>query len=335
MQACVGSEPAVSGGADAGGADTSLGADSAFPGADTSTSGDAGGSSSDAANDSPADVADAARCNPTATFGVPIPLTELNVAGADSEYARLTPDELTVYFDLGTNGGGGATFLIYSAARGSQDASFAAPALVSGVNTTALQRAPSVTQDGLFLYAFTGVSTSYQISVATRANTIAQFGALSAIAGVNNAPDNAGDYVLPDNSALYFFSDRSGGAGGFDMYRSARVSGTFQTPVALAGTLINTAVDELAPIVTPDELTLYFGSSRGGGLGSYDMYVSRRASTNDTWGTPVNVSELNTPATDFPTWISADSCVLYFTSERVPDGGTGPNYAMYRAGRGQ
>jgi hypothetical protein len=201
VQACVGEEPTSPGGADASGADTSLGEDSLAPGPDTSTGVDAGGgddSSSDAASDSPA--VDAARCNPTATFGTPTPLTELNVGGADTEYARLTPDELTVYFDRSSQ--------IYSAGRSSLDASFAAPAVVPGVNTTASQRAPSATQDGLFLYAFTGLS-SYEVSVATRANTVAQFSALSPIAGVNNAADNAGDYVLPDNSAIYFFSDRS------------------------------------------------------------------------------------------------------------------------------
>jgi hypothetical protein len=335
-QACVGSEPTASEGADASGADTGLSGDALAPGPDTSTGVDAGGgndSSSDVANDSPAaDGADAARCNPMATFGAPVPLSELNVAGADTEYARLTPDELTVYFDTDN---GGTTFQVYSAGRSSLDAGFAAPAPVTGVNTTTLQRAPSVTQDGLFLYAFIGTAGSYAVSVATRANTIAQFSTLSPVAGVNNAADNAGDYVLPDNSAIYFFSDRSGGAGGFDIYRSSRVSGTFQTPVALAGTLINTASDELAAVVTPDELTLYFASGRGGGLGSADMYVSRRASATDTWGTPVNVSELNTPGGDLPTWISADACVLYFMSQRVPDGGTGPNYAIYHATRGR
>ena len=92
------------------------------------------------------------------------------------------------------------------------------------------------------------------------------------------------------------------------------------------GSLINGADDESFPVVTPDELTLYFSSNRANGAGLQDIYVARRASVSDNFGAPVNLAELNTGTNDFPTWISDDGCVLYLMS--------GTMYDIYYATRG-
>ncbi len=60
------------------------------------------------------------RCSPTAAFGAPVAVTALNTSSRD-EVARLSPDELTVYFSRDRPGGRG-NFDIWIAARASTSA---------------------------------------------------------------------------------------------------------------------------------------------------------------------------------------------------------------------
>jgi hypothetical protein len=76
--------------------------------------------------------------------------------------------------------------------------------------------------------------------------------------------------------------------------------------------------------MTDDELTLYFHSDRPGGKGSYDIFMSKRASIKDEWEEPENIgSPINTQYDDFGVFVSADNLTLYFCSNR-PDG-----YGLY------
>jgi hypothetical protein len=52
-----------------------------------------------------------------------------------------------------------------------------------------------------------------------------------------------------------------------------------------------------------------------------DIWIARRASVNDPFGAPANVSELNTANNDQPGWLSPDGCRLYLYSDRT--GGVG------------
>jgi hypothetical protein len=78
--------------------------------------------------------------------------------------------------------------------------------------------------------------------------------------------------------------------------------------------------------VSGDGLELYFMSTRSGGLGDEDLWVSTRQSTADPWGPPVNAQALNSSCREaFPS-ISADGLTLYFSDFFYgPDrpGGTG------------
>jgi hypothetical protein len=75
---------------------------------------------------------------------------------------------------------------------------------------------------------------------------------------------------------LYFVSNRSGGAGGFDIYRSAW-NGTGWTAPENLGPRINSAQDEYRPLafhLYADEDALFFSSNRPGGKGGYDLYAT-------------------------------------------------------------
>ena len=105
----------------------------------------------------------------------------------------------------------------------------------------------------------------------------------------------------------------------------------WSAPVNL-GSVVNSSFNDAAPEMSKDGLSLYFGSNRPGGSGGNDIWVSRRASTDDPWGVPVNLGEvINGPANESGSHLSRDGHWLFFTSNRA--GGFGGNdlYASWRA----
>jgi len=255
------------------------------------------------------DAPRAPRCNPAASFGAPRALTSLN-STEDDGFAHLAPDELTIYFSSNRPGTGG--FDIFEATRSSISVPFANVVPVTGVNTPGDEAYPNVTADGLSLFAFSQpTAASFRhLTLATRTNTTVAFGPLQILATVNGPTNDSDPYVLPAGNVLYFASDR---AGNYSLYRSAKNGETFTAPTIVSGVDLDTASVEATPVVSPDELTLFFGSLRAGGAGDYDIYVVTRPTLADGFGAPVPVTELNTADFEIPTWISADSCDLYLT----------------------
>ena len=88
------------------------------------------------------------------------------------------------------------------------------------------------------------------------------------------------------------------------------------TPVNL-GPMVNSSSWEGCTAISDDGLELYFWSSRPGGSGSYDIWVSRRATTQDDWGMAVNLGTVyNSSAHDLCTDVSPDGLLLIFVSAR-------------------
>lgn len=96
-------------------------------------------------------------------------------------------------------------------------------------------------------------------------------------------------------------------------------------PPQNAGTPVNSANVEVNPFLSRDGLALYFGCNGcPGGFGGFDLYVSRRASVDDPWGTPENLGpEINTSANEASVSISIDGHRMFFTSGKA--GGFGSN----------
>lgn len=82
-----------------------------------------------------------------------------------------------------------------------------------------------------------------------------------ALAAINTKANEGAACVSPAGDFLYFASDRSGGAGGFDLYRSRILPNGLQPPVNL-GPAINSAYHELDPGLSQLGFALYFSSDR-------------------------------------------------------------------------
>ena len=96
---------------------------------------------------------------------------------------------------------------------------------------------------------------------------------------------------------------------------SAKADFTFGTPTNL-GPTVNSPSRDLKPSVSADGLSLFFTSTRPGGLGGMDIWVTTRETTDDPWGEPVNLgSAVNSPAWETGC-ISYDGLSFYFSSTR-------------------
>ncbi|WP_313460932.1 TolB-like protein [Stenotrophomonas sp.] len=89
--------------------------------------------------------------------------------------------------------------------------------------------------------------------------------------GLNSARDERDPAYSPDGRWLYFAADRSGGRGGFDLYRAAvAADGSVGKPEPMAG--LNTRDDERSPALRPDGLMLLFARNGKQGEGGFDLY---------------------------------------------------------------
>jgi hypothetical protein len=113
-----------------------------------------------------------------------------------------------------------------------------------------------------------------------------------------------------------------------DIYLATRsdVGQPWSTP-----TLVNelsSIYSETTPEITYDGLTIFVASTRIGGFGADDIYVSTRASRTDAWATPVQVPELSTSAEDAASAPTSDLLDIVLTSNP-----TAVNADLYRAHR--
>ena len=120
----------------------------------------------------------------------------------------------------------------------------------------------------------------------------------------------------PDRKYLYFVSNRPGGFGGSDIWRSEIVDNTFLKPENL-GPSINTKYDEMSPFLHPDNLTFYFASNGHIGMGDFDIFVSRRKNKINSWQKPENLGfPINTHNTENSLIVEKDGNTAYFVSNK-------------------
>ena len=133
-----------------------------------------------------------------------------------------------------------------------------------------------------------------------------------------------------DGQTIYFASDRPGGQGGTDIWYSTRkADGTWATPIN-AGNQINTAGEELFPVIGADG-SLYYSTDGLAGMGGLDVFQSQ--GSKDAWETPVNLGfPLNSSADDFSFVIVKDNDQLqsgYLSSNRLGGKGEDDIYAFH------
>jgi OmpA-OmpF porin, OOP family len=139
---------------------------------------------------------------------------------------------------------------------------------------------------------------------------------------ISDADHSISSYIHTDNKTLLMsFVPKGRKKTDHDLYVSFRKeNGNFSEPVLLP--VVSSPYDEIGPFLASDGVTLYFASTRPGGYGSHDIWMSRRLDdTWQSWSEPVNLGpEINTKSWDAYYSVAAAGDVAYMVSS---DGGFG------------
>jgi hypothetical protein len=128
--------------------------------------------------------------------------------------------------------------------------------------------------------------------------------------------DDEAQSVTGDGLTIFYGSKAPGGSGDLDIWMATRPtrSSPWSAPVNL-GPTVNSPDIDTSPRLSPDGLSLYFSSTRPGGYGRYDLWVTSRSSLSAPFGTPVNLGpDVNSSKDDGIPDISADNRTLVFAS---------------------
>ncbi|MCB2205916.1 OmpA family protein [bacterium] len=146
---------------------------------------------------------------------------------------------------------------------------------------------------------------------------------------VNSKYWDSQPFISPDGEYLYFASDRPGGEGGCDIWRSKRLrSGKWGSPRNL-GPEVNTSGDEKAPTLAPNGQDLFFTSDGHPGRGGYDLFMSSNIKRN-TWSPAKNIGKpFNTSADDMFFRLSPREDTVFIASSRSGGQGMLDLYAVW------
>lgn len=252
----------------------------------------------------------------------------INSTALDSQ-PSISADGLSLFFFSERSGGYGNRD-IWFARRATTNEGWATVENVGPpVNTSYKDSGPAISADGLTLFFDSdrpGGSGGSDIWVTMRTAKSEPWGTpvnLGSI--VNTSSYDAYPSISADGLTLFIQSNRPGGYGKHDIWVTTRqtIDDPWSTPVNL-GSTVNSTVIEGDPSVSPDSLALLFTSLRPGGYGISDMYLVRRTTIQDSWGSPMNLgSFVNSPYIEAGPSISTDGLTFYFESERPGGEGSG------------
>ena len=120
-----------------------------------------------------------------------------------------------------------------------------------------------------------------------------------------------------DGKTLYFTSNRPGGKGGKDIWKTTlKANGQWGKAVNM-GDSINTPQDETCPFIHYDDQTLYFASNGHIGMGGFDIFYSRRIN-DTTWTMPTNIGyPINTSGEEMNLIVGAGGKMAIFSSDKL------------------
>ena len=126
----------------------------------------------------------------------------------------------------------------------------------------------------------------------------------------NNKTYSVGHGVLDQQGNLYFASNKPGGLGGVDIYKSSYTNGSWSEPMNL-GSKVNTWGDEVFPFISNNG-TLYFSSDVWPGNGGLDVFYQENQNSEPKHiGNPIN-----TNADDFGIYVDENTGRGFLSSNR-------------------
>jgi outer membrane protein OmpA-like peptidoglycan-associated protein len=150
------------------------------------------------------------------------------------------------------------------------------------------------------------------IYISVKANDTAWTSAVHLGSEINTPSHDACVGLSPDGQEMFIYKVK--GKDGGDLYMSNLVGTVWSTPTSL-GANINTSAWEPSATTNSDENVIIFSSTKKGGFGGRDLYLSRKL-PNGEFGPAVNMgSKVNTAEDEDGPFIHADGKTLYFSSK--------------------
>jgi len=210
------------------------------------------------------------------------------------------------------------TFAVdYEKKHPSKDYVFTPVNLGDNINTKDLEYFPSLTIDGtkmIFTRRITSDEDFYESNFID-----GKWAKAEPLGGKVNTNLNEGAQNISQDGQLLIFTgcNYPEGVGNCDLYFSVRTNNGWSEPQNL-GPVINTDFWESSPALSPDKRDLYFASSRAGGFGGRDIWVTHRL-LSGKWSRPENLGEaVNTSGDEGCPFMHADNETLYFNSNGHP-----------------
>jgi hypothetical protein len=144
---------------------------------------------------------------------------------------------------------------------------------------------------------------------------------------VNSPAGDAEPFIGSDGLTLWFSTSRDAEAGTvYHIWVATRdaLTSPWNAPQAVSE-LVSPGTDG-KPSVDQAQLVMAFMSDRAGGAGGMDIYLTSRPTRNDPWGTPVNVTAINTAGDERDPFLGPQDLQLYWAAD-------GPNEEIQSAMR--
>ncbi len=181
------------------------------------------------------------------------------------------------------------------------------------INSTALEYLPSLTVDGNKIIFNKRIDSDEDFYESEKINGVWQKAKL--VPGKINTNLNEGAQNISQDGQWLIFTgcNYPEGFGSCDLYISYKNKNGQWSEAENLGKTINTDAWESAPTLSADKRDLFFSSTRLGGFGGSDIWVSHNL--NGQWQKPENLGAgINTSADDGCPYIHADNQTLYFNS---------------------
>ncbi|MBX3259284.1 MAG: hypothetical protein KIS78_06135 [Labilithrix sp.] len=244
----------------------------------------------------------AARCDPAKPFGPPDLEPALEPTADTVRSAVMSPGELELhYLKYTRTASAGSRWELRRVTRPSREATWSAPTTVDVGEAVA---GLSLAAGGLKAYWWT-LDSNF---VASRSDLDEPFAGAKKF-WLASKPQI---FVVASNDTAYYAEYVSDGSVVDRIIMRAAMNGS------ASGLLAGSPVPDLhvngtsdsQPVLNKDETALYFSSNRPGGKGLADVWVARRGSKLDAFGSPAHLPELSTETVDGVSWVSDDDCVI-------------------------
>ena len=234
--------------------------------------------------------------------------------GDFDSHPAFTPDGKTIYFVRSTPNFNLWTILVSRFEKGKWSTPEVAP--FSGQYSDA---DPFITADGSRLYFISNRpvedKSTPNLDIWVMEKITSGWSEPKNVGAPINSPGSEWYPTVSANGTIYFGSDREGGKGRTDIYRSRLIDGKYTEAENLSDE-INTQFNEFEPLIASDEHFLIFmGGGRTDGRGGFDLYISYNR--NGVWTKPANLGDkINSGGNEYSPAISPDGKYFFWASTR-------------------